>query len=422
VTILKAGTATITAAAAETTAYAGATASYTLTVGPKALTVTADAKAKTAGEPDAELTYTATGLVGSDTLSGALSREPGEDVGSYAITQGTLTAGDNYALSFTGATLTITALPTFTVTVVNGTGGGNYAAGATVTVTANAPASGKLFDRWSGEGVTFANAAAATTTFPMPAQAVTVTATYKDAPAPVIDDGGVYTGPSFVQELPAALTFDGGTVAVSPAHAVEGERVTLTARAEAGWHLASLTVTRGSFNVPLSRGGNVRTFIMPGGSVEIKAAFARDAAQPVKPAPAVMPPVVLSPQRLTVNGAEATVEAYNIGGTNFFKLRDLAALLRGTPAQFNVDYDAARNAAVVTRGAAYGGEAAAQFSDHAASAVPSPQTIEIDGQAVSLTAYNIGGANFFGLRELAAIFGYQVDYDPATNTAIVESR
>ena len=43
-------------------------------------------------------------------------------------------------------------------------------------------------------------------------------------------------------------------------------------------------------------------------------------------------------------------------------LRDLAALLRGTPAQFNVAYDAARNAVVVTKGQPYAGEAGALSS------------------------------------------------------------
>ena len=73
--------------------------------------------------------------------------------------------------------------PTYTVTVTEGTANVNAAAaGATVTVTANAAPEGKVFDKWVGEGVTFANAASATTTFTMPESNVTVTATYKDAP------------------------------------------------------------------------------------------------------------------------------------------------------------------------------------------------------------------------------------------------
>ena len=76
------------------------------------MTVTADAKAKIYGDEDPTLTYTAEGLLGGDTLTGALtgalSREEGENVGSYAITLGTLSA-DNYTISFEGADFTIQA-------------------------------------------------------------------------------------------------------------------------------------------------------------------------------------------------------------------------------------------------------------------------------------------------------------------------
>ena len=78
-----------------------------LTVNPKALTITADAKSKTYGDADPALTYTASGLESGDSLTGALSRETGENVGTYAIKQGTLTAGDNYVISYTGANLTV---------------------------------------------------------------------------------------------------------------------------------------------------------------------------------------------------------------------------------------------------------------------------------------------------------------------------
>src|SRR5207248_1171126 len=73
-----------------------------LTVMPAAITITADAKSKVYGASDPGLTYqiTSGGLIGSDSLSGSLSRSSGETVGSYSINQGTLTAGTNYALSF----------------------------------------------------------------------------------------------------------------------------------------------------------------------------------------------------------------------------------------------------------------------------------------------------------------------------------
>ena len=75
-------------------------------------------------------------------------------------------------------------LETYPVTVANGKADKTEAiAGETVTITANMPASGQTFDKWTGRGVTFVNATAPETTFEMPANAVTVTATYKALPA-----------------------------------------------------------------------------------------------------------------------------------------------------------------------------------------------------------------------------------------------
>jgi hypothetical protein len=73
------------------------------------VTVTADAKTKTYGEADPALTYQVTSgsLAFSDSFSGALARDAGETVGSYAITQGTLALTTNYTLAFVGADLTI---------------------------------------------------------------------------------------------------------------------------------------------------------------------------------------------------------------------------------------------------------------------------------------------------------------------------
>ena len=99
------------------------------TIAKKGLTVTADAKSKTQGEADPALTYTAEGLVGSDTLTGALSREAGEDPGTYAITQGTLTAGDNYEITFISAVLTINKKE---APAPSGGGGGGYYGGGAV--------------------------------------------------------------------------------------------------------------------------------------------------------------------------------------------------------------------------------------------------------------------------------------------------
>ncbi|SCZ03970.1 Copper amine oxidase N-terminal domain-containing protein [Alkaliphilus peptidifermentans DSM 18978] len=88
-----------------------------LTITPKTLTITVDDKSKVYGEADPPLTYEITvgALLGMDVISGSLIREAGEDVGSYKIQQGDLTAGANYTITFTEVELIITP-KTLTVT------------------------------------------------------------------------------------------------------------------------------------------------------------------------------------------------------------------------------------------------------------------------------------------------------------------
>lgn len=70
--------------------------------------VTADPVHKTYGESDPALTYSVTpSPLSGDSFSGNLARAPGEDAGVYAITQGSLTAGGNYAITFHAADFTI---------------------------------------------------------------------------------------------------------------------------------------------------------------------------------------------------------------------------------------------------------------------------------------------------------------------------
>ena len=61
--------------------------SGTLTISAKAVTLTVDNVSKKFGEKDPELTYTVKTLVGKDALDGVtITREKGEDAGTYAIT------------------------------------------------------------------------------------------------------------------------------------------------------------------------------------------------------------------------------------------------------------------------------------------------------------------------------------------------
>ncbi|MGK7395514.1 MAG: InlB B-repeat-containing protein [Candidatus Cyclobacteriaceae bacterium M3_2C_046] len=88
--------------------------------------------------------------------------------------------------------VTITATytsETFTLTVENGTGSGDYEEGATVNIEANAAETGKKFKAWTGDVDAVDDVTAAATTLTMPGQATTVTATYVDIYTLTVENG-----------------------------------------------------------------------------------------------------------------------------------------------------------------------------------------------------------------------------------------
>ena len=150
-------------------------------------------------------------------------------------------------------------------------------------------------------------------------------------------------------------------------------------------------------------------------------AYAAIPAAAEKDAPVAVP----ARQFLVIDGEERHgMEIYNINDETYYRLRDMAMLLAGTKAEFGVAYDDAARCISVTRGAEYlpvGGELAAG-TDRSAGCVPSNQTLRIDGAETALTAYNLGGTNFFRLRDLGPVLGFEVDYDALRNAATVDTH
>ena len=217
-----------------------------LTVTAKAVTVTANAQSKTYGDADPTLTYTGA-LNSGDSFTGALTRAAGENVGVYAISQGTLAAGSNYALTFVGANLTVTAKA---VTVTANAQSKTYGdADPTLTYT-GALNSGDSFTgaltRAAGENVgvyaisqgTLAAGSNYALTFvganlTVTAKAVTVTAnaqskTYGDADPTLTYTGALNSGDSFTGALTRAAGENVGVYAISQGTLAAGSNYALT--------------------------------------------------------------------------------------------------------------------------------------------------------------------------------------------------
>ena len=137
--------------------------------------------------------------------------------------------------------------------------------------------------------------------------------------------------------------------------------------------------------------------------------------------------VTATPDTLSVqfDGETAVMfPVYNIGGDKYFKLRDLAYMLSGTNKQFEVEWNGANNAIILTSGVTYttvGGEMTAKNGVFISAALTSSR-IYLDGEKMTLTAYHIEGNNYFKLRDISRTFDFSVEWDDENNTFIIDTE
>ncbi len=137
-----------------------------------------------------------------------------------------------------------------------------------------------------------------------------------------------------------------------------------------------------------------------------------------------------SPTSIVVDGAPVSLTAYALKDakgnlTNYLKLRDVASLLNGTQAQFQVGWDGSVN---ITTGAAYtpdGSEMSTPFTGDRAYE-PSAAATRVNGEAVQLDAITLkddagNGYTYYKLRDLGQALGFNVTWDQSAQSIVVES-
>jgi len=149
---------------------------------------------------------------------------------------------------------------------------------------------------------------------------------------------------------------------------------------------------------------------------------AAEASQP-ETAPVQTAKAVPTASKVMVNGVPVSFEAYNIGGSNYFKLRDLAKVVNGTEKQFEVTWDGSKNAINLVSNQPYTetGEELQKGDGQVKTAVLNTSKIYKDGVEVKLTAYTIKGNTYFKLRDIAAAFNIGVTWDGTINTVGIDT-
>ena len=122
-----------------------------------------------------------------------------------------------------------------------------------------------------------------------------------------------------------------------------------------------------------------------------------------------------SPHAIYVDGTKANVAAYTIAGNNYFKLRDIAAIVSGSGKQFEVSWNNDAKRIDLTSGKPYtivGGELGA-IGSASKQAETSTAVVYKDNAQMDYTGYNIDDNNYYKLRAVCESFNIGIKWDGA---------
>ena len=130
-----------------------------------------------------------------------------------------------------------------------------------------------------------------------------------------------------------------------------------------------------------------------------------------------------SAHKVVINGKSQAFDAYNINGSNYFKLRDMAFALSGTAKQFDTVWDPLLEVINLDPGSPYvevGGELL-PGDGKVKPATMTTATLTLDGTLVFSAAYNINGNNYYKLRDLARLMDFYVGWDPELEIITIDT-
>jgi prophage antirepressor-like protein len=129
--------------------------------------------------------------------------------------------------------------------------------------------------------------------------------------------------------------------------------------------------------------------------------------------------------KVLIDGQSVSFDAYNINGSNYFKLRDIAKALTLSDKKFEVGFDSQINAISITTNKSYtlvGGELAIASNPTTKTANKTASRVFVNTREVDLNIYNINGNNYFKLRDLGTALGFSVEWNGTTNVIEIKTK
>lgn len=133
---------------------------------------------------------------------------------------------------------------------------------------------------------------------------------------------------------------------------------------------------------------------------------------------------VKSSQKVSVDGKTVEIDAYNIDGSNYFKLRDVAVILSGTEKEFDTGYDEDQKLITIELEKPYSkaSDGVSTITKEKAEGVEKEIKFIMDNLEYYAHPVNIDGSNYLKLRDLAKIIGFSLEYDEAKKEILIETK
>lgn len=127
-------------------------------------------------------------------------------------------------------------------------------------------------------------------------------------------------------------------------------------------------------------------------------------------------------QAVFLDGKQVEVQGYNIDGSNYFKLRDIAAVLKDTEVGFDVGFNKDTNNITIQRFSKYTPLSSdlTKSDSKEIQIQPAFQQARVDNDKVKYNGYLINGNNYFKLRDLGKNLGFVVDYNEAERKVLIK--
>lgn len=116
---------------------------------------------------------------------------------------------------------------------------------------------------------------------------------------------------------------------------------------------------------------------------------------------------------ISVNGENYLVPLYNVNNDNYIKLRDLAYMLNYSTNQFDVLYDQEKDAINIKKDSQYTvtGSEMTFINDPDINISLNESSLYVDYENVFIESYNINDTNYFKLRDLSSVIGFNFNFN-----------